>query len=201
VKAEMRVQDIVWGYMRSVYNPWLSTNWNKFDKKLREDLLFFRDKLYGCSSIDEIREAMKMLVRLYISAPNDVKDCFMEMLKKTDEYYKKNSIELDFGRMLKQYKVTILVKDNENRAVKSAQITVMYNGREIWKGVTPENGKITLNLNEGKYTIFASLSEEEWYGLNIVELNVPQEGEEKLIIIRRHPRYETAKPILREGKS
>ncbi|MCR6669265.1 MAG: hypothetical protein NDF51_04635 [archaeon YNP-WB-040] len=197
----MRVQDIVWGYMRSVYNPWLSTNWNKFDKKLREDLLFFRDKLYGCSSIDEIREAMKMLVRLYISAPNDVKDCFMEMLKKTDEYYKKNSIELDFGRMLKQYKVTILVKDNENRAVKSAQITVMYNGREIWKGVTPENGKITLNLNEGKYTIFASLSEEEWYGLNIVELNVPQEGEEKLIIIRRHPRYETAKPILREGKS
>jgi hypothetical protein len=200
VKAEMRVQDIVWGYMRSIYNPWLSTNWNKFDKKLREDLLFFRDKLYGCSSIDEIREAMKMLVRLYISAPNDVKDCFMEMLKKTDEYYKKNSIELDFGRMLKQYKVTILVKDNENRAVKSAQITVMYNGREIWKGVTPENGKITLNLNEGKYTIFASLSEEEWYGLNIVELNVPQEGEEKLIIIRRHPRYETAKPILREGK-
>jgi len=196
----MRVQDIVWGYMRSIYNPWLSTNWNKFDKKLREDLLFFRDKLYGCSSIDEIREAMKMLVRLYISAPNDVKDCFMEMLKKTDEYYKKNSIELDFGRMLKQYKVTILVKDNENRAVKSAQITVMYNGREIWKGVTPENGKITLNLNEGKYTIFASLSEEEWYGLNIVELNVPQEGEEKLIIIRRHPRYETAKPILREGK-
>ncbi|WP_304329058.1 hypothetical protein [Candidatus Culexarchaeum yellowstonense] len=186
--------------MRSIYNPWLSTNWNKFDKKLREDLLFFRDKLYGCSSIDEIREAMKMLVRLYISAPNDVKDCFMEMLKKTDEYYKKNSIELDFGRMLKQYKVTILVKDNENRAVKSAQITVMYNGREIWKGVTPENGKITLNLNEGKYTIFASLSEEEWYGLNIVELNVPQEGEEKLIIIRRHPRYETAKPILREGK-
>jgi hypothetical protein len=200
VKAEMRVQDIVWGYMRSIYNPWLSTNWNKFDKKLREDLLFFRDKLYGCSSIDEIREAMKMLVRLYISAPNDVKDCFMEMLNKTDEYYKKNSIELDFGRMLKQYKVTILVKDNENRAVKSAQITVMYNGREIWKGVTPENGKITLNLNEGKYTIFASLSEEEWYGLNIVELNVPQEGEEKLIIIRRHPRYETAKPILREGK-
>ncbi|MCR6692040.1 MAG: hypothetical protein MRT15_06600 [archaeon YNP-LCB-003-016] len=200
MKAEMRVQDIVWGYMRSIYNPWLSTNWNKFDKKLREDLLFFRDKLYGCSSIDEIREAMKMLVRLYISAPNDVKDCFMEMLKKTDEYYKKNSIELDFGRMLKQYKVTILVKDNENRAVKSAQITVMYNGREIWKGVTPENGKITLNLNEGKYTIFASLSEEEWYGLNIVELNVPQEGEEKLIIIRRHPRYETAKPILREGK-
>lgn len=196
----MRVQDIVWGYMRSIYNPWLSTNWNKFDKKLREDLLFFRDKLYGCSSIDEIREAMKMLVRLYISAPNDVKDCFMEMLNKTDEYYKKNSIELDFGRMLKQYKVTILVKDNENRAVKSAQITVMYNGREIWKGVTPENGKITLNLNEGKYTIFASLSEEEWYGLNIVELNVPQEGEEKLIIIRRHPRYETAKPILREGK-
>jgi hypothetical protein len=200
VKAEMRVQDIVWGYMRSIYNPWLSTNWNKFDKKLREDLLFFRDKLYGCSSIDEIREAMKMLVRLYISAPNDVKDCFMEMLNKTDEYYKKNSIELDFGRMLKQYKVTILVKDNENRAVKSAQITVMYNGREIWKGVTPENGKITLNLNEGKYTVFASLSEEEWYGLNIVELNVPQEGEEKLIIIRRHPRYETAKPILREGK-
>jgi len=196
----MRVQDIVWGYMRSIYNPWLSTNWNKFDKKLREDLLFFRDKLYGCSSIDEIREAMKMLVRLYISAPNDVKDCFMEMLNKTDEYYKKNSIELDFGRMLKQYKVTILVKDNENRAVKSAQITVMYNGREIWKGVTPENGKITLNLNEGKYTVFASLSEEEWYGLNIVELNVPQEGEEKLIIIRRHPRYETAKPILREGK-
>ncbi|MCC6019015.1 MAG: hypothetical protein LM601_08285 [Candidatus Verstraetearchaeota archaeon] len=200
MKAEMRVQDIVWGYMRSIYNPWLSTNWNKFDKKLREDLLFFRDKLYGCSSIDEIREAMKMLVRLYISAPNDVKDCFMEMLNKTDEYYKKNSIELDFGRMLKQYKVTILVKDNENRAVKSAQITVMYNGREIWKGVTPENGKITLNLNEGKYTVFASLSEEEWYGLNIVELNVPQEGEEKLIIIRRHPRYETAKPILREGK-
>jgi hypothetical protein len=186
--------------MRSIYNPWLSTNWNKFDKKLREDLIIFRDKLYECSSVDEIRETMKMLVKLYISTPNDVKECFMEMLKKTDEYYKKNSVDLDFGRMLKQYKVTILVKDNENRAVKSAQITVMYNGREIWKGVTPENGKITLNLNEGKYTIFASLSEEEWYGLNIVELNVPQEGEEKLIIIRRHPRYETAKPILREGK-
>jgi hypothetical protein len=201
VKAEMRIQDLIWEYMRSIYNPWLSTNWNKFDKKLREDLIIFRDKLYECSSVDEIRETMKMLVKLYISAPNDVKECFMEMLKKTDEYYKKNSVDLDFGRMLKQYKVTILVKDNENRAVKSAQITVMYNGREIWKGVTAENGKITLNLSEGKYTIFASMSDEEWYGLNIVELNVPQEGEEKLIIIKRHPRYETAKPILKEGKS
>ncbi|MCR6623928.1 MAG: hypothetical protein NDF58_05130 [archaeon YNP-LCB-024-027] len=197
----MRIQDLIWEYMRSIYNPWLSTNWNKFDKKLREDLIIFRDKLYECSSVDEIRETMKMLVKLYISAPNDVKECFMEMLKKTDEYYKKNSVDLDFGRMLKQYKVTILVKDNENRAVKSAQITVMYNDREIWKGVTAENGKITLNLSEGKYTIFASMSDEEWYGLNIVELNVPQEGEEKLIIIKRHPRYETAKPILKEGKS
>ncbi|MCS7368702.1 MAG: hypothetical protein NDF57_03245 [archaeon GBS-70-058] len=196
----MKIQDIVWGYMRSIYNPWLSTNWNKFDKRLREDLILFRDKLYGCSSVDEIRENIKTLVRLYISSPDNVKECFIEMLKKTEEYYKKNSIELDFSRMLKQYKVTIIVKDDENRVVKSAQITVMYNGREIWKGITSENGKITLDLNEGRYTIFASLSEEEWYGLNIVELNIPQEGEEKLIIIKRHPKYETIKPILKERK-
>ncbi|MEM3985247.1 MAG: hypothetical protein QXS19_00225 [Candidatus Methanomethylicia archaeon] len=197
----MKIQDIIWEYFRCIYNPWLSDNWYRFSKSLREDLLMFRDKLYGCKSMEELKETIYTLTRLYMISPNEIKDQFMEMLRKTEEYYRKKGVEIDLNKRLKLHKVQIVVKDEDRRPLKSVQITVMYDGREIWKGTTQENGRITLNLNEGKYTIFASINEEEWYGLNIVELNVPMETEEKTITIKRHQKYETIKAAIKETES
>lgn len=195
----MKIQDIIWEYFRCIYNPWLSDNWHKFSKSLREDLMMFRDKLYGCKSVEELKETIYTLTRLYMISPNEIKDQFIEMLRKTEEYYRKKGIEIDLNKRLKLHKVQIIVKDEEKRPLKSVQITVMYDGKEIWKGTTQENGRITLNLNEGRYTIFASINEEEWYGLNIVELNVPMEAEEKTITIRKHQKYETIKATIKES--
>lgn len=189
----MKIQDIVWEYLRSVFNPWLSKNWYKIDKPIRDDLLILRDKLCGCHSKDEVKEVLRHLARLYMLSSKESKEIFTELLIKTEEYCKKNEMELGFEKLLKQYKVTLIVKDDMNKPVKSAKITVMYDRREIWKGETSSDGKATLNLNEGKYTVYTSISEDEWYGLNIVELQIPKEIGEKIIIIKKHKRSEPTK--------
>jgi len=193
----MSIKNTIWEYFRKIFNPWLSKNWHKLEKNLREDLMIFRDKLYGCHSVEEAREVICTLGRLYMISPNEIKDSFAEMIKETEEHFKRNNIEVDLTKRLTPHKIQIIVKDDANKPLKSVQVTVMYNGREIWKGLTGEDGRITLNLSEGKYTIFASLSDEEWYGLNIMEINVPTESMEKTITIKKYPKYETVKTTVK----
>lgn len=197
----MSIQDIIWNYLRNIFNIWLSTNWNLLEKSLRNDLINFREKIYNCNNMEKVKELiLAVLPRLYLSSPNEAKEAFKKLLKDTEEYFKNNGMDINFNKFIIPHKISLIIKDDYGKPIKLAQIVITFNGKEVWRGETSNDGKVNISLGEGKYTIFASFNEEEYYGLNIVELKIPTGNKEEIIIIRRYPKYESAKVITNRGR-
>jgi len=171
LRGDVDVRDVAHRYLTRLFN------WRRCCQLPREVwslLSEVGDSIwYSGGDRGALLNAIRRLPRLYPLIPEEARGLFLELLRETEEFIEDELGEpLDLVGMVRPHRVTVKVCDVGGRPLNGCHVTVVMGGREVFRGVTGDDGSLIVRLTEGSYTVIAVKHgvDHAYYGLEEVKV-------------------------------